>query len=58
MQPLPWNVDERSKNFQALRQIIEAVNGTRDVQAVLQEILEVVSFITHVVMVEEGLVAA
>jgi len=37
---------ERTEEFRALRQIIEAVNSTLDLQAVLQRILELVSHVT------------
>ena len=37
---------ERTEEFRVLRQIIEAVNSTLDLQAVLQRILELVSQVT------------
>lgn len=38
---------ERTKDFQVLRQIIETVNSTLDLQTVLQRIMEVVSEVTQ-----------
>ena len=43
---LQQTLRDRAKEFQVLRQITEAINSTLELQAVLQQILDLVSEVT------------